>query len=62
MGEKKEKKTIKIDLWIFYVLVAAMIVLIAAVIIGWTNVAKLKSAQDAQNTQTVQTTNQIATK
>ncbi len=37
---KKEKKEIKISLWTFYVLVASVIILLAATIFGWLQVAK----------------------
>lgn len=48
---EKEKKEIKISLWTFYVLVAAIVVLIGAVVIGALNVQKQQN--NKQNGETV---------
>lgn len=37
---KKERKEIKINLWTFYVLVASVVILLAATVLGWMQVAK----------------------
>ena len=47
--EPKEKKQMKISLWTFYVLVAALIILLAATVSGWVLVAKQNQAQKIQN-------------
>lgn len=45
---KKEKKEIKINLWTFYVLVASVIILLAATVLGWMQVAK-QNQNEPQN-------------
>lgn len=51
MGEKKEKKEMTISLWTFYVLVAALIILLTSTVSGWLLVAKQNTikGQEAQN-------------
>ena len=55
MEEKKEKKEMKISLWTFYVLVAALVILLASTVSGWLLVAKQKAveAQLPQNNTVV---------
>lgn len=48
MEEKKETKVMKMNLWTFYVLVAALVTLLAATVSGWLLVAKLEKAQENQ--------------
>ena len=48
---EKEKKEIKISLWTFYVLVAAIVVLVGAVVIGALNVQKQQN--NKQNGETI---------
>ena len=45
MQKQEEKKEIKINLWTFYVLVAALVILAATTISGWFLVAKQKELQ-----------------
>ena len=45
---KKKKKEIKINLWTFYVLVASVIILLAATVLGWMQVAK-QNQNEPQN-------------
>lgn len=45
MQKQEEKKEIKINLWTFYVLVAALVILAATTISGWLLVAKQKQIQ-----------------
>ena len=45
MEKQEEKKEIKINLWTFYVLVAALVILAATTISGWLLVAKQKQIQ-----------------
>ncbi|MBQ9298142.1 MAG: hypothetical protein IJ223_03775 [Clostridia bacterium] len=45
MEENKEKKQIKMNLWTFYVLVASIVILIGATILGWVKVAELNAAK-----------------
>lgn len=42
--EPQEKKEMKISLWTFYVLVAALVILLAATVSGWVLVAKQNQA------------------
>lgn len=54
MEKNKEKKEIKINLWTFYVLVAAIFILLAATISGWLLVAKQNEAnKQIENKATV---------
>lgn len=54
MEKNKEKKEIKINLWTFYVLVAAIVILLAATISGWLLVAKQNEAnKQIENKATV---------
>lgn len=48
METKQEKKEIKIDLWLFYVLVASVIILLVATVSGWLLVAKVNTEKDKQ--------------
>ena len=45
MQKQEEKKEIKINLWTFYVLVAALVILAATTISGWFLVAKHNQLQ-----------------
>ncbi len=45
MQKQEEKKEIKINLWTFYVLVAALVILAATTISGWFLVAKQNQLQ-----------------
>lgn len=45
MEKQEEKKEIKINLWTFYVLVAALVILAATTISGWFLVAKQNQLQ-----------------
>lgn len=45
MEKHEDKKEIKINLWTFYVLVAAIVILAATTISGWFLVAKQKQVQ-----------------
>ena len=45
MEKQEEKKEIKINLWTFYVLVAALVILAATTISGWFLVAKQNQVQ-----------------
>lgn len=46
MEKHEEKKEIKINLWTFYVLVAALVILAATIISGWFLVAKQNQVQE----------------
>ena len=45
MQKQEQKKEIKINLWTFYVLVAALVILAATTISGWFLVAKQNQLQ-----------------
>lgn len=45
MEKNEEKKELKISLWTFYVLLAALIVLLAATVSGWLLVARTNMRQ-----------------
>lgn len=51
--EKQEKKQIRMNLWTFYVLVAAIVILIGATILGWVKVAEMNKANPAPTTTAV---------
>ena len=48
MEKNKEAKTMKMNLWTFYVLVASLVTLLVATVSGWLLVAKLEKAQADQ--------------
>ena len=51
--EVQEKKQIKMNLWTFYVLVAAIVILIGATILGWVKVAEMNKANPTPTTTAV---------
>lgn len=51
MERKQEKKEIKIDLWLFYVLVASVIILLVATVSGWLLVAKVNNQKNNQKVE-----------
>jgi len=56
MEQQEEKKELKISLWTFYVLVAAVVVLLAATVSGWLLVARQNMAENKLPQNNVQNT------
>ncbi len=56
--EKNEKKQIKISLWLFYVLISAIVIFVGVIIVGLMKVAEINNMQQLSNKaeQTQQTT------
>ncbi len=60
MEENKEKKEIKISLWTFYVLIAAMVLLIGAVVMGWLKVEEKSNTPQTMTQNEQQQNTQVA--